>query len=211
MSDQGRAVDRPIPAPQGQFHGSNRKLITESPSQGSESSGRIPSNTSAASQLPQSADQGQGRTSEGQNWEATKARAESKVAQVEDSASRGVDKLKESVKSASGMSSVAMHSSDLIISSRKIANVGPVLSVYISVSELVGSQCLTVHIIADPVVFAIRSCWHQTANKCLFIVDGCICSAKAVDAIARISYAAAVIAHTLLWCIMQVTSPAALM
>ena len=101
--DQGSAVDRPIPAPQGQFHGSNRKLITESSSQDSGSSGRIPSNTSAASQLPQSADQGQGRTSKGKNWEATKARAESKVTQVEDSASRGVDKLKESVKSASGV------------------------------------------------------------------------------------------------------------
>ena len=106
---QGKiASNTPAVEQQPSFHGSGRKIITES-QQDSQPTGRIPSNTAQQGPRPSRADaqsgpapQGQGRSVQGQGWKETKSQAEDKVAKGEDKASRGLEQVKDSVKSASG-------------------------------------------------------------------------------------------------------------
>lgn len=115
---QGKiASNTPAVQQQPSFHGSGRKIITETQP---ESQGRIPSNTSATRPGVGSSSQGEGeshsgefadrqsRKVEGQGWEETKAQAEQKAGKVEDKASSAVDQVKDAVKSASGASHVLL-------------------------------------------------------------------------------------------------------
>ncbi len=111
---QGKiASNTPAVQQQPSFHGSGRKIITETQP---ESQGRIPSNTSASRPGVGRSSQGegeapsgefadrQGRKVEGQGWKETKAQAEQKAGKVEEKASSAVDQIKDAVKSASGVS-----------------------------------------------------------------------------------------------------------
>jgi len=111
---QGKiASNTPAVQQQPSFHGSGRKIITETEP---ESQGRIPFNTSASRPGVGSSSQGegeapsqefadrQGRQVEGQGWKETKAQAEQKAGKVEEKASSAVDQVKDAVKSVSGVS-----------------------------------------------------------------------------------------------------------
>ncbi len=111
---QGKiASNTPAVEQQPSFHGSGRKIITETEP---ESQGRIPSNTSASRPIVGSSSQGegeapsgesadrQGRLVERQGWKETKAQAEQKAGKVEEKASSAVDQIKDAVKSVSGVS-----------------------------------------------------------------------------------------------------------
>ena len=111
---QGKiASNTPAVQQQPSFHGSGRKIVTETQP---ESQGRIPSNTSAARPGVGSSSQGegeshsgefadrQGRKAEGQGWKEPKAQAEQKAGKVEEKASSAVDQVKDAVKSVPGVS-----------------------------------------------------------------------------------------------------------